>query len=370
LSGAINIPASVSYNGAIYVLKASTAAVQTIVPTNATFWVSANEFKRLPIFSAAAAVATAASNFETLENSMLSTGLTSTVNRLCFGNSLFLADCGFNSQANIATSPDGITWTLRAMPSTSSWAISTNGSDQFIGTILAGTTVARSINGTTWTAATSLPAANKSTQGEPCFNGSRCLVMSNTAATAYTTTDNAVTWGTQTLPANCNSVPFGIGGLFWYWSSTTTAYTSPTGATGSWTLRTLPLNPVGGLYQDTDGSIWITANATGVYHRSIDGINWTLQTIVSPTGFNNNGTMRNINGALVNISNSFGFAFSYHSSQWVPRRSLVQDSVAGYMRAAKNPGNTVWLIPHNTGSAGLVGRIAPNESNSVIGTFV
>jgi hypothetical protein len=324
---------------------------------------------RLPIFSADAVSASAVSVLEKVENQLIASGLTVACTRICFGNSLFLADGAFASQANIATSPDGVTWTLRAMPSTSSWAIATNGSNQFIGTVHAGTTTAKSTDGITWSAGAALPGVNKSTQGAPVFNGSLCLVLSNTASTAYTSSDNATTWGAQTLPAAANTAPFVVGGLFWYFSSATTAYTSATGATGTWTSRALPVTPDGVLYQDFDGALWIAANTGSVFYRSTDGINWVLQAITPIYATVNGTAVRTVNGVYCYLNPTFGNTKTWHSGRWVARSSSVQDTSNSYAKCAKNTAGTVFLFPHNTGTTGQVGRIAPAESTAATALF-
>lgn len=321
------------------------------------------------IFSASTVTLKAVSTLESLENSIADTGLgTSGITQIINGNSLFVAAEGPSAFGSVSTSPDGLTWTLRAMPSNSGWMIGTDGTS-FVATITAATGVAFSAGGTSWALTSALPGAAKATYGLPVFvSATVCFVLSNTAATAYTSANYGTSWTSQTLPANAgNMAPFVVGGLIWYWNAGTTAYTSATGATGTFTSRMLPATP-NNVWQDYDGALWLTATGGSAYYRTTDGINWTTLAIPSPLPSINNTVIRTINGVYSFASTTFGEAVSMHNSVWVRRTAAGLDSPVSYYRCAKNGGGTVFLYPHN-GAIGRVGRIAPAEGSAATAVF-
>lgn len=319
------------------------------------------------IFDTDTASLQAVSALEVMENAQYATGLATSCQQVIFGNSLFLACGGGQTNANVASSADGITWTLRAMPSSAAWFVGTDGS-QFVGTVSGATTTATSANGTTWAGATALPGNAMTTYGLPVFQGSTCLVLSGTAGTAYTSADYGTSWASQTLPANAgNMAPFVIGGLFWYWSSGTAAHTSTTGATGAWTSRTLPATP-DAVWQDFDGSLWLAASGGSTYYRSTDGINWT-DLVLSPPSAIGSTVIRTINSIRAFFATTFGLAVTRHNSAWVRRVSTIADSRLSYFRCAQNTGATVFILPHNAGTTGIVGRVAPAEGSATTAIF-
>ena len=273
---------------------------------------------RHSIFSTAAAAKTGVTVLEDIAFPAYTTGLTGSVTQAIYGNNLFLALSG-TSQANIASSPDAITWTLRAMPSAAVWVTGTNGTDKFIANPAGTTTIAKSINGTTWTAGTALPSASSGGGvGRPAFNGAVCIIFTNTSA--MTSGDNGATWAAQTLPANPGSNPFVIGGLFWYWTSGTTAYTSATGATGSWTARTLPVTPGAYTHKTPTGALSISVSGAGsIAYETTDGINWTSTGVASPTGI----PPIKLNTVPALLATTFGDAGTYHNGAWVRRTASV-----------------------------------------------
>lgn len=200
-----------SYSGA-----ALSIAVESVVGsgTKASWGIYSPPEIRAPIFSAQAATMQAVSNLEPVENASVTTGLTA-LTRICYGNSLFVGSNATSSVSSIATSPDGVTYTLRTMPSSAQWAVGTNGTDKFMATVGAATTIATSTNGTVWAAATAAPGTLKNGYHSPVYNGATCLVLATAGSTAYTTADNAASaWTTVTLPSTTgNFQPFVVGGL-------------------------------------------------------------------------------------------------------------------------------------------------------------
>jgi len=353
----------VSYSGTTLTLDCTvitgsgTYAVWVIYPSPGL------QLKSIPIFSAEAATSDSASNFESLANVLSPVSLAPT--QFCFGNSLFVGGGGVSS-ANVVSSPDAITWTLRAMPSAAVWLPATNGSDKWIATVSASTTLASSTNGTVWAAATALPAASKSSIGSPVFNGNTCLVLSSIASTAYTSTDNGATWGTQTLPSTTGSVrPFALDGLFWYYNGTTVAYTSATGATGSWTVRALPITPGSGMiWRDLNGALLMRAAEDTIsnLYRTTDGINWTDLGFAGPD--TSSRQILSFNGVWMQFSNIFGATFTRHNGVWVSRGgSLISTNSS---QLVSNVAHTIFAVPVSGG----VGQIEPAAASASTALFV
>lgn len=285
-----------------------------------------------------------ASALEDITPPTFSTGLSGLVNQCIFGSSLFVAASN-TAQSNVATSADGEVWTLRAMPSSKIWTISTNGSDKFIATVGGETTTAKSTNGTSWASATALPANAHASYGTPAFNGSTCLVFGQSAGTNFVSTDNGASWSSaQTLPANSTTSPFAIGGLFWYYAGGTTAYTSATGLTGSWTARTLPITPgVTYIHKTAGGAIAIAVQATGApVYETYDGISFSLANYVSGAGGN---IPLNVNGVYATYATTIGECTTQANSVSAVRISRIGLNTS--MRYASS--GTKLLIPAGTG---------------------
>lgn len=334
--------------------------------TRAVWGLYSTAFTRLPIFSSMAANLSPLSSTETLENSLSDTGLgAQSIKTVVYGNSLFLAAAGSN--ANIATAPDvtgNPVWTLRGMPSTAAWALATNGTTGFVATVGSATTTAKSTNGTTWVAGGALPAAAHATYSTPVYNGTTALVVSNTASTVYTTPDNGANWTGQTTPTTINSNAFVVGGLFWYYSATNVAYTSATGATGSYTSRTLPISGPNYIWQDFDGSLVVSVDNKTLY-RTTDGINWNLVTVTSKSTY----PMRSFNGVYANFNSTLGGSYSYHNGASILRVSICDDATyQPTFRAAKNSGGTIFMIP-NGAATGKVIYVEPGATTASTALF-
>lgn len=113
---------------------------------------------RLPIFSTLAATLNAKGNLDEVFDTVLSSGLSLGAAEICYGNGLFVVSTPNNGNANVSTSPDGTTWTLRAMPASNAWMVRNNGAN-FFAVANTGTATANSTNGTTWASATAVPVA-------------------------------------------------------------------------------------------------------------------------------------------------------------------------------------------------------------------
>lgn len=316
-----------------------------------------------PLFAAGNAARQARDAAQPLHNSVEATGLAGVIERIVHGGGLFISATS-SSSASVASSPDGKTWTLRAMPASAAWNPASNGSN-WIATSTASANVAVSSGGTSWSSGTALPAAAKATYCRPACNAGTWLVLGTTTTQCYRSVNNGSSWSTETLPAaSGNANPYVVGGLFWYWAGSTGAYTSATGATGSWTLRPLPVVPGAGMvYQDLDGALIFRQNAAGNYYRSPDGINWT------DLGFGPGATgaiaMLTIEGVQTIVSDTFGVASTRHAGKAVFRTCPSTQSHLSTACAATD-GAGVYLLA-NTG--GAITRIAPNEADAAKGLF-
>ena len=304
-----------------------------------------NELVRLPIFSAETLTATPASVLEDVFDSYPDTLISGKyVSSIRFGAGLFVASAS-TSSANVSTSPDGLTWTLRAMPSTLAWQIGTDGTS-FVASANSSTSIARSTNGTAWAAGTALPGVGI---GSPVITGGVTIVSASPASTFYRSTDYGNSaWTTQTTPTTIGTHVSAVGGLFWYHESGTSAYTSASGLTGSWTSRTLPVTPITS-WVDQDQALCILGTGTNIF-RSTDGINWT--DIGASLG---GGAFFRINGVDLIPSNTFGETKTRSNGITTVRYSGINPIInVGYGSIAKS-GSV--LVINSSIANGMVGRI-------------
>jgi hypothetical protein len=291
----------------------------------------------LPLFSTAAASGkiplTAGLD---LASNIVDTQLGTAPSAFVFGNNLFVGSPA-NASNSVPTSQDGTTWTLRTMPASEPWRVGTDGTN-FVAVDAGGTASATSADGITWSSGGALSvSANADADNIPVENGGNWIVF-NTSSTITHSVDGGANWTTQTLPAINGIAHFlVIGGLFWYWASGTTAYTSPTGLTGSWTSRTMPLTPNAGLVWQNPGSADIhagtTANATT--YKTADGINWTDTTV---TALINTIPAFNINGVYFSLDLATNHSYvkhgNYNNRHWSSKNGFTGARLARNTRGA------------------------------------
>lgn len=197
--------------------------------------------------------------------------------RVAYGNGTFAAV----SSANIATSPDGITWTSRTSPSANLWLSVAYGNGVFVavGQTSSGNNTSTAItspDGITWTQRT-LPASQiwrSIAFGNGIFVAARTASViggSETTTAPCATSPDGTTWTTQTTPATnyWRSIAFG-NGIFVAVGYQGRMMTSPDGIT--WTQRTSSATGVldtvifgNGLFLARDGNVLV---------YSADGITW------------------------------------------------------------------------------------------------
>lgn len=221
---------------------------------------------------------------------------------VCYGNGIFVCVGGTAAiSTSASSSTDGITWTVRAMPTSAIWGNTGNQDtaksvvyvagaiNRFVavGAAAAGGTAtnAYSTNGTTWTTGGALPTGLTTSNLALATDGVTNVVCTSKTLTARAIGYSANGGTTWTLATLTGSSVAGVLTVVWapklalfvvtaaghpgsYW-------TSPTGAT--WTQRTAPA------YTSTSVLKFLVNNATefvmystsGYAVTTSDGINWT-----------------------------------------------------------------------------------------------
>ena len=321
LTGALAIPASVSHNGVVYVLKASAADVTAIVPGVSSQWLAAfsTPLYALPIMQANAGYV-AASAMEVLgavDADSLLGGVSGPVH-CAYSGSNFVVSSGLSTD-KVATSPDGETWTLRTLPSAQPWGhIASDGAGTLIITTPGSSKVAKSTNhGVTWSALSDLPGAylNSSNTGMHYVGGLFLIPSGNTSA-SYITSPDGTSWTSRAgLGGGVdNNAQFRmVGTKLWFRVSATStnAYTSPDGI--NWTLQAGSV-PAGTMVTGTfpDGSLWGCIGS--LLYRTTDGITWTLQSMRTPVA----GTLPAVvNGVMMVMTSQL--IYTYDQGVWTAR---------------------------------------------------
>jgi hypothetical protein len=199
-----------------------------------------------------------------------------------YGNGLFIAPRQASS-SEYEYSTDGITWaTSTTLPEARTWKFPTWGAKNSLYVIVAlgNNRVASSTDGITWTLGT-LPGA-RNWGGLAYGNGNYVVTTVANALGAVST--NGTTWANTTLPASTRwRLTYGRGYFLATSESTTNAATSEDGIT--WTSRT-----AGNLYAATTsgagvyvgiGTYGYTYPANASIGTSTDGITWTARTMPS-----------------------------------------------------------------------------------------
>lgn len=257
------------YPGVVALVQCDGSQLRTAAKTGQVF-------ARLPIFSEATVGLEAASVLENIDGELVDTGLTGgTAIYVVYDQveEVFIASIATGDK--IATSPDGITWTLRTMPSSAQWYIVPGPGGWFAYT-KGGTATAFSDNaGVSWTSRTAVPFMP---QYAAILGGRILLVPGNSTTGAYTD-DYGTSWSTVTLPNN--NGPIGsVGGLFAMISTTQGVYhTSPTAGTGSWTSRSYPDAGISNFRTSSVSGNLIASisNSTLIapLYQTTDGISWS-----------------------------------------------------------------------------------------------
>lgn len=309
---------------------------------------------RFPIFQANAGYAPA-SAMESLPVETEATGLptTGSLSSGAYGASLFVVGAAAAS-GDVASSPDGETWVLRAMPSSATWVPASDGTS-FVAHASGGTATAVSADGITWTSGGALPASGSAAPAVRV--GGLWLVVLST--TTYATSPDGATWTSRSFPATLKSVSTVLQGTGVVWAKTgasgTVAYTTTDGI--NWTVRATPFG-FDTFTVDADGTL-VGTDGTENFHTSTDGITWTDSGVADPLP--GVGVLRTSIGGvlLVGSSESNGGVYTYddrlvrraaggttfsgqnHSATTFRQRGVVnstyfgQSTTAGYLTRMK-----------------------------------
>ena len=278
--------------------------------------------------------------------------------------SLFLLYGGAGS--NVATSPDGVTWTLRTLPASMTVAAIANIGNIAVVVQNSSTAAARSSDGgVTWSSLT-LPAS-LSNPSLGVVGGLFVLTGSSTGSTYYTSSDG-LTWTSRTWPASTQwTLTYGtVGGLMLAGAdASTTYYTSPDGLT--WTSRTLPAaSPPGTGWRR--GSSYYTTGTVARYvsgvtmYETTDGINWSSP---GASPISNYLPIEIATGVWLCVRNSdYLYTGASITGPWTQRSNLPGTTLAlGYTSAINNAG----VLVSGRALVGAATRIATDQT--VYGLF-
>ena len=196
-----------------------------------------------------------------------------------YGNGLFVA-IGAQGNNSVITSPDGVNWTQRTLPATSAywWSI-TYGNGLFVAVGGIGTYAVSSPDGVTWTNRTLSSSAN----WRAVTYGNGLFIAINDQG-GVTRSTNGITWTNETSGtlANLRAITYG-NGLFVAVGYNSNIVTTSTNGT-AWTPSTLPINGAWSAIAYGNGLFnAMIGGGAGKTATSIDGINWIQHNI---NGFN------------------------------------------------------------------------------------
>ena len=214
-------------------------------------------------------------------------------NGICYGatSALFVAVCSDITTTGgtqigsrfCATSPDGITWTRRAMPANQSWnAVASNGTS-FVAvggdaTNAATTGAASSTDGITWVAAT---MATSQVWNAVAYGGARYVAVGTGTATNYDT-DGAGTWTNGATVTSATYMAIIYNGTIWMVisGSSTGNQSKADPTTGAFTAGgALPNSTSRGVAWDGTNFVVVSTTNSTQTARSTNGASWTTTTL-------------------------------------------------------------------------------------------
>jgi hypothetical protein len=250
--------------------------------------------------------------------------------------------------ATAQTSPDGLVWTNRTLPSNGNWSdVAWNGK-VFVAIRSGSTATATSPDGITWSAGTITSATSWSAIR---WGGGQFVALSNSATAA--TSPDGFTWTARTMPSATSWTSLEWNGALWSAIAYdgASAATSPDGIT--WTARSLPTSS-GWKRVRWNGSIFVAIAEFGLA-TSPDGITWTSRT--PPTtaggwwGLDWNGTY-----FVIVATFSTDVAISTDGITWT---KLAPLPFSNWLLIASNASRTVIVPQNGTDLAVLISGSGP-----------
>lgn len=264
--------------------------------------------RRLPILSATAAAAVPVTAMEDISFGVnASIGINATQVR--YGSGLFVASGA--ASAYVASSSDGVTWTLRSMPSSANWTVSSDGTN-FIASVPTSTVTASSTDGITWISATALPSVGGSKPA--CGISGVWLRTGDVTTNLFRSTNLGVSWSSETGPGGINGQLFSVSGYFWYvpFSGGGFAYYSTTGLSGSWTTVALPVTATN-VWLGPDNCIYFSAVGVGAQvYKVVDKSTFTA--VYGVTTLVSNTPVYSINSCYAGIGSTLGQTATFHAT--------------------------------------------------------
>jgi hypothetical protein len=257
---------------------------------------------------------------------------------MTYGAGMFV---GVGGTTTAQSSPDGITWTTRTLPTSQTWLGVAFGNAKFVAVGGRGAAAAPSSDGITWAAAT-MPA---STNWASCAYGNSIWVAVGATTVAASAPDPTGTWTARTLPTSqtWKDVAFG-GGIFVAIGGTATAAASSTDGQ-TWTARTMPAATTWGSVAYGNGVFVAINNAnTQVAATSPDGINWTQRTLPVTASW---AGIAFGNGIFVATGGNGTIATSTDGITWVNRTNPAVSTglvIQAYGSAATGPIGATWAF--------------------------
>lgn len=246
---------------------------------------------------------------------------------LAYGNNVWAAVS--SPTAVSASSPDGITWTQRTMPTTEYSTGLAFGAGVFTTVTYNNSGIgAYSTNAITWTQTTLAVGTN----WFAVTYGDKFVAVARSSSIAGTST-NGITWTQRTLPTTAGWTDVNYGNGIYIAVPNANSYVARSTDGITWANQTTPQS---GYYSVVWGNgVWVITRSSTDYATSTDGITWTARVAPAPLGDVDFG-----NGYFMAvISATFKSYYSTDGVNWTEKLLTTLDS---WNRVFY--GNNTWVV--------------------------